>query len=106
MVGSSIISGATLTAPRTIAITPTKSKDHPWDEVKRVCRDYVLTAIKTMADVRTASDTLRFIYYSGVYAERDQSKTPRAMPEMLLMRVSFHLRGQHWLTSTAGSSGE
>ena len=55
-----------------------------------------MTCLKTMVEARKeASGTLRplrFIYFSGALAERDQTRTPRFMPEHMLMRVSFDLR--------------
>lgn len=72
---------------RTIAITPSKSKNYPWEEVKKVASEYSMTALKTMIAVRSTSKPLRFLYYSGVAAERDQTKTPAMMPQICLMRV-------------------
>lgn len=50
-----------------------------------------MAALKTLVEVRGKADgagkPLRFVYFSGVAAERDQSKTPRLMPEYALMRV-------------------
>lgn len=34
---------------------------------------------------------LRFLYMSGAAAERDQTKTPRFMPQYSLMRVSAYV---------------
>ncbi|KAJ6512994.1 putative nucleoside-diphosphate-sugar epimerase [Mycena sanguinolenta] len=68
----------------TVAITPTKSKDVPFDEVKRVCYTSTLVGLSAFRDAGVGP--FRFIYMSGVGAERDQSKTPPWMPEYALMR--------------------
>lgn len=72
---------------RTVAITPGKSKTYPWEEVKRVCQDSTLAGIKAMHDAGP-NKPFRFMYVSGIGAERDQSKKPRWMAQYALMRVS------------------
>lgn len=74
---------------RTLAITPSKSKSLPWDEVVKTCHDYTMTGLKAMVEARGSGKTapLRFLYMSGVAAERDQTKTPRFMPKYTLLRV-------------------
>ncbi|KAJ7698515.1 putative nucleoside-diphosphate-sugar epimerase [Mycena olivaceomarginata] len=54
----------------TVAITPSKSKRLPFEEVTRA----------------GVGRPFRFLYMSGTAAERDQSKTPSWMPEYSLMR--------------------
>ncbi|KAJ1555782.1 hypothetical protein HK405_013187 [Cladochytrium tenue] len=77
----------------TIGVTPTKARGMAWEEVCKISRDYAVTAVDTISKLaasRDASDKhrrpVRFVYISGVSAERDQSKKPWVMPEMLLMR--------------------
>lgn len=65
----------------TIAVTPSKLKATPWEEVVKICREYALTGLKTLASVpRRPGQPLRFIYISGHFAPRD-STTP--MPKQL-----------------------
>ncbi|KAF7336825.1 putative nucleoside-diphosphate-sugar epimerase [Mycena venus] len=69
----------------TVAITPTKSKEIPFDEVKRVCQTSTLVGLSALHEAGL-SRPFRFLYMSGIAAERDQSKTPQMMPEYSLMR--------------------
>lgn len=77
-----------LTGSRTVAITPSKSKESGFAEAKRVCQEYPLAALKEM-HTSGVNRPFRFIYMSGVAAERDQNRTPSFRPEYSLMRVSF-----------------
>ncbi|KAK4944603.1 hypothetical protein LTR10_016037 [Elasticomyces elasticus] len=72
----------------TLAITPTKAKSMPWDEVKRVCQNYTMSGLQAIFEARgtSTSTPLRFLYMSGIAAERDQTKTPRFMAQYSLMR--------------------
>jgi hypothetical protein len=74
---------------RTLAVTPSKSKSLPWDDVYRVCHEYTMAGLSAIFDVRGTNKTtpLRFLYMSGIAAERDQSKSPKFMPKYCLMRV-------------------
>ena len=47
--------------------------------------------VEARGETAGALKPLRFIYFSGALAERDQARTPRFMPEHMLMRVSFCL---------------
>ena len=60
-----------------------------WDEVYRVCYEYTLVGLRAIFEARGLNKTtpLRFLYMSGVAAERDQSKTPWFKPRYSLMRV-------------------
>ena len=53
-----------------------------------------MSAVKALVEARKANSytqkPLRFVYFSGVAAERDQTKSPRFMPEHMLMRVRLH----------------
>ena len=74
--------------PRTVAITPTKSRSLEFEYVRRVCQDFTLLGLKTMTEARVDKTTpFRFLYMSGAAAERDLTKTPRFMPEYSKMRV-------------------
>lgn len=53
----------------TIAITPTKSRTMPLEEVRKACFEYTETGIKTIAPM--AKNPFRFIYMSGAKTERD-----------------------------------
>jgi len=71
----------------TVAITPGKARGLPFEQVRRVCLEYALIGLKTITEAReTSTKPLRFIYMSGIAAERDQTKTPRLMAEHCLMR--------------------
>ena len=76
----------------TVAITPSKSSAYPFDEVRRICQTITLAGLRAMHAARgtaTSKTTpFRFMYMSGIAAERDQTKSPRFKPEYSLMRVS------------------
>ncbi len=62
-----------------------------------MCQEYALTGLQVMfkgssEDGRRGAQAFRFIYMSGVAAERDQKKTPNWMPQYCLMRVSAKSR--------------
>ncbi|KAJ7743545.1 putative nucleoside-diphosphate-sugar epimerase [Mycena olivaceomarginata] len=69
----------------TVAITPSKSKRLPFEEVTRVCQTSTLAALEALHEAGVGRP-FRFLYMSGTAAERDQSKTPSWMPEYSLMR--------------------
>ncbi|KAL6715874.1 hypothetical protein ACLMJK_006835 [Lecanora helva] len=75
----------------TVAITPSKSRGIPPDEVRRVCYDYTIAGLQAIFKAqgegsRSNSSPFRFLYMSGAASERDQSKTPPMMAEYCLMR--------------------
>jgi len=71
----------------TVAITPSKSRAIEFEKVRRVCQDYTLIGLKTIVEERKSSTTpFRFLYMSGVAAERDPTKTPTFMAQYSLMR--------------------
>ncbi|KAK3936723.1 hypothetical protein QBC46DRAFT_394324 [Diplogelasinospora grovesii] len=73
----------------TVAITPSKSRSLPFDEVKRVCQDCTMSgldALYSAAAVDKREEPFRFIYMSGAVTSRDRSVTPRFMPEYSWMR--------------------
>lgn len=71
---------------RTVAITPSKSQSQDFEVVKRVCQTSTLAGINAIHQAGPAKP-FRFLYMSGAAAERDQTKTPRFLPQYLLMRV-------------------
>jgi nucleoside-diphosphate-sugar epimerase len=74
----------------TVGVTPSKAKHYDWAEVTRVSRDNALDGFQVLIDTRGeqhAPTPLRFIYMSGAAAERDQTKSPLIMKDMVLMRV-------------------
>jgi hypothetical protein len=66
-------------------------------EVTKICYDYTLNGLEEMARVaNTNTNTpFRFVYTSGVAAERDQTKTLELLGDYRLMRVS----NKHFLPS-------
>ena len=78
---------------RTVAITPSKSKNIPFEQVKKICQTDALAGLQAMYQASRAREgnakPFSFIYMSGAAAERDQSKKPKWMPEYCLMRVCF-----------------
>lgn len=72
---------------RTVAITPSKSKTYDFEEVRRICQTSAIACLRSMHEAGPAMP-FRFLYTSGVAAERDPTKTPTFMPQYSLMRVS------------------
>ncbi|PGG97605.1 hypothetical protein GX51_07237 [Blastomyces parvus] len=68
-----------------LAVTPSKSKDTDFADVTRVCSDYTINGLHSMAVL--ANNPFRFVYTSGVTVERDQSKALWFLAEYRLMRV-------------------
>ncbi|KAI5917888.1 hypothetical protein F4810DRAFT_715990 [Camillea tinctor] len=97
----------------TIAVTPSKMKSTPWEEVVKICRDYTLTALETMASVPRKQDgPLRFVYISGHFAPRDGAPIPKQLTEFGLVQVGsmriFFLKGRleaHILDYSEKSNG-
>ncbi|KAK5988629.1 hypothetical protein PT974_10115 [Cladobotryum mycophilum] len=76
-----------LPGDRTIAVTPSQLKNTPWEDVVRICKDYTLAGLETIAQLpRDGAKPLRFIYISGSNAERDQTKKPFVLADYVLMR--------------------
>jgi hypothetical protein len=76
-----------LTGPyRTVAITPSKAKAYEFDEVKRICQTSTIAGLRAMHEAGPVVP-FRFLYMSGVAAERDPTKTPKFMPQYCSMRV-------------------
>ncbi len=84
---------------RTVAITPSKARALPFEQVRRVCHDYTLLGLETLfaaskqggREKSNNTQPFRFLYMSGAATERDQGKTPRWEPRYCLMRVSHSL---------------
>lgn len=79
-----------LTAPRsrTIAVTPSKAKGMASEDVTRVCQTYAVDGLRVLSESSPARP-LRYVYLSGMLAERDQTKRPVFAAEYCLMRASF-----------------
>ncbi|EXJ53443.1 uncharacterized protein A1O5_13311 [Cladophialophora psammophila CBS 110553] len=89
----------------TLAITPGKSTGIPWDEVYRVCHEYTMAGLEAIFEARgsgTKSTPFRFLYMSGMAAERDQTKTPTFMPKYCLMRGETENQVLAFASSHAG----
>ncbi|KAJ9194607.1 hypothetical protein DTO166G4_4313 [Paecilomyces variotii] len=72
-----------------LAVTPSKSKTMPWEEVRKICYDYTVKGLETIAQLPrdiSAGKPLRFIYTSGAMSERDQSNKPWLLGDYCLMR--------------------
>lgn len=65
----------------------------PWDEVRKICVDYTVKGIETIAQLHHDSPNrpVRFIYTSGAYAQRDQTQKPWILGDYMLLRVSLSL---------------
>ena len=72
----------------TVAITPSRSSMYPFDEVRRVCQSSTLAGLRAIIGAGP-NKPFRFMYLSGMTAERDQTKKPAFKPEYALMRVSM-----------------
>lgn len=49
-----------------MAVTPTKSREMDFKDVKRVCHDYTMLGLKTIDEARGKGlEPLRFVYVSG-----------------------------------------
>ncbi|GAW19355.1 hypothetical protein ANO14919_088410 [Xylariales sp. No.14919] len=72
----------------TIAITPGKLRSVTWEEACKISRDYAVTAIETISQIRRDNPTgkFRFIYTSGHTATRDPSKKPLILRDYSVMR--------------------
>ncbi|KAI1750222.1 NAD(P)-binding protein [Xylaria castorea] len=69
----------------TVAVTPSKAKTYDFEVVKHICHTSAIAGLRSIHEAGTATP-FRFLYMSGAAAERDQSKTPKFMPEYSLMR--------------------
>lgn len=69
----------------TVAITPSKSRAYDFKDVVKVCQNGPMVAIRAMYESGVAKP-FRFMYMSGIAAERDRTKTPTWMPEYSWMR--------------------
>ncbi|SPN99734.1 uncharacterized protein DNG_02585 [Cephalotrichum gorgonifer] len=69
----------------TIAVLPADVQKMSPEQVKLICTTYAVDALQALSQSSTTKP-LRYIYVSGSLAERDQTVTPRFMPEYCLMR--------------------
>jgi len=71
-----------------IAVTPSQLKKMPWEEARKICLDYTLTGLETIAQLPrgSAGKSLHFLYISGANSERDPSKKPWVLGDYCLMR--------------------
>ncbi|KAF5014761.1 hypothetical protein F66182_14144 [Fusarium sp. NRRL 66182] len=74
-----------------IAITPSKSRTMPFEQVEKICLDYTANGLKTIAAM--GNKPFRFIYTSGAKVNRDQTVRPWIMPDygVLRARVENHV---------------
>ncbi|KAF2679277.1 nucleoside-diphosphate-sugar epimeras-like protein [Lentithecium fluviatile CBS 122367] len=73
----------------TLALTPMRSKQHPWNEVVRINKDYCVAGMNAIADARRAAGTktpFRFMYMSGRGVSYDMKKKPWILGDYILMR--------------------
>ncbi|GAM35248.1 hypothetical protein TCE0_017f03433 [Talaromyces pinophilus] len=71
---------------RSLAITPSQSRNMDFAYVTEVCHDYTIHALESM--VAVANKPFRFIYVSGILIERDQTK------ELPYLAEYRHMRGR------------
>jgi hypothetical protein len=64
---------------RALALTPMRSKQHPWNDVVRITRDYCVAGNTT---------PFRFMYVSGRGISHEMTKKPWVLGDYALMRVS------------------
>jgi hypothetical protein len=75
----------------TLALTPMRSKQHPWDEVVRITKGYCMAGMQAIADARRAAgktNEFRFVYVSANGISPDM-KRPLMLGDYMLMRVSI-----------------
>lgn len=65
------------------------------EQARKVCLDDTIAGLKSIVG-STKIQPFRFLYMSGADAERDQTKTPKFMPEYFLMRVNPHIATSYW----------
>ncbi|KAF8313603.1 hypothetical protein DL93DRAFT_2080922 [Clavulina sp. PMI_390] len=70
----------------TVAITFSGSKNYTLPELVRICQTSTLIGFRTMVEAQPTKP-FRFLYVSGMHAERDQTKTPPFAPDYALLRV-------------------
>ncbi|KAF2634119.1 hypothetical protein P280DRAFT_554811 [Massarina eburnea CBS 473.64] len=72
-----------------LALTPLRSKQHPWEEVIRICKGYCTAGMKAILDARRAAGKtgeFRFVYVSGHGISRDMTQKPWILVDYQLMR--------------------
>ncbi|RDA93261.1 hypothetical protein CP533_6519 [Ophiocordyceps camponoti-saundersi (nom. inval.)] len=78
----------------TIAVTPAQLRSVSWEQTCKICRDYALTGLKTLARLprNESSRPLRFLYISGSNAVRDPAKKPWVLGDYCIMRGDIESR--------------
>ena len=75
---------------RLMAVTPSKVKSMPLEEVRKICYDYTVTGLETVSSLkRDSQKPFRFVYVSGAKAERDQTQKPWILGDYTILRVCF-----------------
>lgn len=74
-------------AIRTLAVTPSRSREMDFTDVTEICFDYTINGLTNMTAL--ANKPFRFVYTSGILIERDQSKSLPMLGDYRLMRVWF-----------------
>ncbi|KAF8309426.1 hypothetical protein DL93DRAFT_1763656 [Clavulina sp. PMI_390] len=69
----------------TVTITCPNSKSFTHQELVRVCQTSTVVGLLAMVEAQPTKP-FRFLYMSGMAAERDQTKTPALEPEYALLR--------------------
>lgn len=72
---------------RTVAITPFRSGNFDFDEVKRVCQTCTLSGLQAMYEAQEGRP-FRFLYLSAEGTPDDPTKRPMFMGDYQIMRVS------------------
>jgi hypothetical protein len=74
---------------RTIAVSPSQSKTTPREEILKVCRDFPIKALHTIAQLprQPTQPPARFLYLSSHMAEHDPNKKSLVLGEYALLRV-------------------
>ncbi|KUJ13372.1 uncharacterized protein LY89DRAFT_721397 [Mollisia scopiformis] len=92
----------------TTGVTLSKSKTMPFDEVKKVTRDYTITAIDALCKTNKTGKPLMFIYYSGMAVTRDLNHDWEPMraiidPKVAKMRCMLEVELVEYAEKSSGS---
>lgn len=72
----------------------------PFEQVEKICLDYTVNGLKTMAAI--GNKPFRFIYTSGAKANRDESVRPWIMGDYGVLRVSLSVSHRCYLFIVRG----
>ncbi|OKL59731.1 hypothetical protein UA08_05038 [Talaromyces atroroseus] len=67
-----------------VAVTPSKSKEMPFERARKICSDFTIAGLKIMTPI--SNKPFRFIYTSGAKTEQDPAKKPWILGDYCLMR--------------------